>query len=68
MHKACFVSFTGCPGIAPTSGSGPSPLGDTKDTVKEMLLCDSACVCALLVHVLTGGYSINLKGGGGRMI
>ena len=34
MHKACFVSFTGCPGIAPTSGSGPSPLGDTKDVVE----------------------------------
>ena len=54
MYKACFVSFTGCPGIAPTSGSGPSPFGDTKDTVKEMflyatLLC--VYICALMCGV-----------------
>ena len=45
MHKACFVSFTGCPGIAPTSGSGPSPRGDTKGCCGK-----SVCVYMYIVE------------------
>ena len=39
MHKACFDSFTGCPGIAPTSGSGPFPLGTLKIQWKKCVRC-----------------------------